>query len=204
MLKSAIEGIVIALSHHRRVNGLWIGVSGAKQDFHLLDRVEEAIALVCERDRIAYRRIYKNLDRIWVLPLAGARGSFSASAGACKLDSQYVGTNPPELIASTIIHEATHAHPCLRKFGNSDAIRRRVEGVCIRRQLAFAQRLSDGTRVREQAERLLQLPSAFWSEESRHKAQVEAARSYLTAENVPQRMVTSIFFITRVIRRFRS
>jgi len=204
MFKSAIETILIALSHHRRVNGLWIGVSGGKQDLHLLDRVEEAIALVYELDRVAYRRIYKNLDRIWVLPLAGARGAFSASAGACKLDYQYVGTNPPELIASTIIHEAAHAHPCLRKFGYSDAIRRRVEGVCIRRQLAFAQRLSDGTRVREQAERLLRLPSAFWSEESRQKAQVEAARSYLTEQSVPQWMVTSIFFITRVIRRFRS
>lgn len=76
-----------------------------------LRRVEEALQLIRDRDPLHYSRVIRQLERIWVRLLNGDLAHYEVSLGACVLDKRYVllETTTPERLASTIIHEATHA-----------------------------------------------------------------------------------------------
>jgi hypothetical protein len=140
------------------VDGLWIGFGGKKQPEPALGRVEEALRLIKIYDRVRYDRLIRDLERVWVRPLPGPVGAFSYSLGACLLDQRFVlaETSLPEMIAATIVHEATHARLLRCGIGYEENLRARVEAVCLRRELAFAAKLPDGQQVREQAERALE------------------------------------------------
>jgi hypothetical protein len=77
---------------------------------------------------------------------------------ASYLDTRFVraDTTLPEMIAATIVHEATHARLARRGIGYEEKLRPRVEAACERRELAFAAKLPHGDKVREQAERTLE------------------------------------------------
>jgi len=120
---------------------------------------------------------FQDLERVWVTPLPGPVGCFDHSLGACELDPRFVlaETTSPEMIAATIVHEATHARLHRRGIGYEEDLRGRVEAVCVRRQLAFAARLPNGEQVREQAERDLEWYSTrgLWT----NQALIERRRS---------------------------
>lgn len=86
-----------------------------------------------------------------MLPAAVAQ--FDPHSWTCELDGRFVldDTTTPELIAVTIVHEATHARLFKRGFGYVEEVRDRVEEICLRRDLAFTARLPDGARARERA-----------------------------------------------------
>lgn len=102
-----------------------------------MDRVEEALALIKRYDRLQYDRLSRDLKRVWVHVLHGIRGEAFVT---CELDARSVQpeTTSPELIASTIVHEATHSRLLRCGIGYEEAVRARVEAVCLRRELAFA------------------------------------------------------------------
>jgi hypothetical protein len=153
------------VSYNRRVDGLWVGSIGDKSEAPLLDKVEVALQLIEQYDPVRYRRIRRDIDRIWINGLIGALGSFDKSLKLCNLDRKFVETSDPAAIASTIVHEATHGHPCLRKLGYPEALRHRIEQVCFRQEIAFGRRLPDGEVVIEQAERQLTRPAVYWLDE---------------------------------------
>jgi len=158
------ERLVMRISYHRHFEDLWIGVLGGKSDDHLLRRLEAALVLIRQHDPVRYKRICRDIDRIWICPLPGPLGSFQPALRRCNLEFRFVGSSSPEVIASTIVHEATHAHPCLRKIGYPEALRYRIEQICMRQELAFASRLPDGGEAREQVERNLTRPPSSWSD----------------------------------------
>jgi hypothetical protein len=138
------EKLGMLISRNRRVDGLWVGVLGDKKDDYLLRRVEYALKLIEQYDPTRYRRILRDVDRIWISPLIGALGQFSDTLKTCGLDYKFVSSSSPDLIASIIVHEATHAHPYLRKLGYPENLRYRIERICIKQQLAFARRYPNG------------------------------------------------------------
>ena len=152
------ERLALRWSTSRTVDGLWIGiVLQKKQTDRAFDRVEEALRVIKQHDPLRYKRLLRDLRRVWVLRLPEVRGSYNQALGACQLDSTYVlgeGTAPEE-IASTIVHEATHARLMSCGIGYEEGLRSRVETVCSRRELAFARKLPDGRLVREKAQRSL-------------------------------------------------
>src|SRR5262249_52879499 len=127
------ERMMIRLSDSRLVDGLWIGVGKAKAPELALRRVEEALCLIKVFDRVRYNRLIRDLERVWVTPLPGYSGCFSYLLGACKLDPRFVlaETTLPEMIASTIVHEATHARLQRCGIGYEEELRGRVEAVCL-------------------------------------------------------------------------
>jgi hypothetical protein len=133
----------------------------------ILRRVEEALCLIKAYDRLRYDRLIRDLERVWVRLLAGAFGTFNSSLHACELDRRFVlaATSPPELIAATIVHEATHARLDRCGIGYDEGLRPRVEAACFRRELAFAAKLPNGVNVRERAERTLVLCTThgYWT-----------------------------------------
>jgi hypothetical protein len=128
-----------------------------------LRRVEEALRLIQKYDRLRYDRLIRDLERVWVRDLPGALGTFNQSLHVCSLDREFVLAERSglELIAATIVHEATHARLDRCGIGYEEKLRPRVEAVCFRRELAFAAKLPNGEQVREQAERKL----AFYATE---------------------------------------
>ena len=144
------DRIELAISMGRQFDGIWIGSSrGVPED---LTRVERAMLLVKQHSPLHYARIIRDLERIWVHVLVyGGQGEYHASLNACLLDERYVSepTTSIEQIALAIVHEATHAR--LERYGieYKEALRVRIEAICIRRELSFAARLPDGGQLQQ-------------------------------------------------------
>ncbi|MBR1238139.1 hypothetical protein [Bradyrhizobium sp. AUGA SZCCT0182] len=173
-------------STSRNVDGLWVG-SWESEPHPGLRRVEEALRLIKERDPLHYSRVTSNLERIWVRLLPGDAAHYERSLKACVLDERRVLEETIEWIASTIIHEATHAR--LEHWGISyDENRRaRIEAICLRRELNFVIKLPQTELLQEEIARTLEWCAGdhdYFSDASfaqqREQGQAEALR-YLGA-----------------------
>jgi hypothetical protein len=159
-----IEKVMLWLSTGRCIDGLWVGTAFPTNADAIYSRLEPALQLIKVYDRRRYDRIARDLERVWVrlLPASHGRCTYN-SLWACELDERFVlaDSTLPEDIAGLIVHEATHArlHRC--GIGYEEGLRQRVEEVCVRRELAFANQLPDGRRLREFAEQRLATPAAL-------------------------------------------
>jgi tetratricopeptide (TPR) repeat protein len=163
---SLLDRLLLLCSKSRRVDGLWIGAAeGSSTSGLALDRVVDALCLIKTHDPHRYSRLLRDLDRVWVRFLPGARGRYSIPLRACELNPRFVldAASSAELIAATIVHEATHARLWDCGFGYEEAVRARVENVCVRSELAFAAKLPSGQAVRARAEQKLAAPREFYS-----------------------------------------
>jgi len=179
------------LSTHRSLDGLWIGTYEPEAEAALL-RVEEALRLIKTYDRLRYDRVIRDVKRVWVRTLVACLAQFNESVDACELDARYVlaTTSSPAEIASTIVHEATHARLLHCRIGYAEELRARVEAVCSRRELAFARRLPDGaevTEMRKRAERRLELMAEdkWWTNETFNERYEEDVTSVARFVGVP-------------------
>ena len=103
------DRIRLAMSIGRHLDGIWIGSwRGKPAD---LARVEGALLLIKQHSPLDYARITRELERIWVSLSFHGLGEYKHSLKACILDERYVAdpATTVEQIASTIVHEATHA-----------------------------------------------------------------------------------------------
>jgi hypothetical protein len=189
------------------VDGLWIG-AWEDQPEPILRRIEAALSLIKRHDRVRYDRLIRDLDRIWVIVLASPRACFDYKTYACQIDSRYflAETTTLELIASTIVHEATHARLWRRGFRYEEARRRRIEAICIRRQIAFASRLPNGRTARDSAERTLTLCASddYWTNKAFHDRHIEdgiAALRHLGAPEWLLRILPAAMAVATAVRR---
>jgi len=194
-----IERLFMRISHSRLIDGLWLGVID-KSDDDLLCRVEEALLLIKTYDVIRYEQIRRDVGRIWVCPLPGPRGSFSGALNACKLDSRFVKSSEPESIASTIVHEGTHARPCLRKIGYSEPLRHRIERICMMQQLTFLQKVPGGEKASEEVERNLAREASDWSDDGLKRLYDDGRDALARDLGIPSWMIR----FALMIRKFRA
>jgi hypothetical protein len=150
----------LAMSTARHVDGIWIGTWGGNPED--LTRVEGALSLIKQHSPLDYARIRRELERIWVHILFTGAGQYKHSLKACVLDERYVAdpATTVERIASTIVHEATHAR--LDRYGieYKEELRTRIEAICDRRQLAFAVRLPNSAELQQEIAQGLELCQA--------------------------------------------
>jgi hypothetical protein len=151
------ERLGLWLSTSRKVDGLWVGTMES-EPYPGLCRVEEALRLIKHHDALNYSRVIRNLERIWVHLLPGDLAHYDLSLNACVLDERFVflDTTTPERIAATIIHEATHAR--LEHWGVSydESKRARIEAICMKRELNFANRLPQAELLQEELARTVE------------------------------------------------
>jgi hypothetical protein len=192
------------------IDGLWLGVSnitdqGSKE---ILDRVESALRIIETYDAQRYRRLQRDLQRIWVrLQTRGNTGLYNFDLGACELDPRYVlrADVQPSDIASVVVHEATHAR--LNRFGFTEDMRSRIEAACRKQERIFSEHLppAEGDKIREKLGRMDQVSEDFWSDASvwqRREAGISEALQYIGA---PRWTLPLIKFLRRglwLIRRF--
>jgi len=145
------DRIDLWLSTGREIDGLWVGtIEGKPQPG--LRRVEDALQLIKHLSPLHYSRVIHNLERVWVRLLTIADACYNGPLSACMLDKRFVlqETTTLEEIASTIVHEATHAR--LERWGISydEKARARIEAICLRRELNFIANLPNSEPLREQ------------------------------------------------------
>ncbi|MGD0151826.1 MAG: hypothetical protein ABSB77_24875 [Xanthobacteraceae bacterium] len=160
------DRIMLRFSANRSLDGRWIGTWETEAE-PILQRIEEALRLIKRYDRIRYDRLLRDLRRVWVLLLPSSVAIFEYRIYTCEIDSRYclAETTTPELLASAIVHEATHARLWRRGIRYEEAQRPRIEEICVRREIAFAAKLPNGEDARDQAERTLALCASgeYWT-----------------------------------------
>jgi hypothetical protein len=201
--------ILLWLSTSKQIDGLWVGAATHAGEI-ALDRVVEALGLIKTHDRHRYNRLLRDLERIWVQVIPGGLASFTPSLWCCDLDPRFVlaPTSTPEIIAAAIVHEGTHARFWRCGIGYEEGQRHRVEAACLRRELAFAARLPNGTQARENAERCLtEYPPSFWTDaafsERSLDNEIQAVR-YLGMPDWVVRLVLAARDLRLGLRRFAN
>jgi len=154
---SAVDRLGLWFSKSRNIDGLWVGTTASKP-LPALRRVEDALKLIKHHDSLHYSRVIHNLERIWVHLLPSGLACYDRSLKACVLDERFIllETRTLEEIASTIVHEATHAK--LERWGikYEEKERSRIEAVCLRRELNFIAKLPHSEPLREGIARALE------------------------------------------------
>ena len=154
------------LSSGQHIDGLWVGTYFQENGARVMERVQQALALIEAQDRVRYARLARDLDRVWVRLVTTGVAQFDPTWRACLLDERFVLAEDTDVahIAAAIVHEATHARLWRLGFGYDEAVRERVEAVCLRREVAFASKLPDGKSVSQWANESLALTPAYWTD----------------------------------------
>lgn len=100
-----------------------------------------AVSLIANYEPHRYARLKADLRGILVYAFArDPRARYNRSTGFCELSPCLALTDDVVTIASSIVHEGTHAR--LRQVGKRDpADRLRIERLCLAQQVAFLERL---------------------------------------------------------------
>jgi hypothetical protein len=162
---SYADRVMLWLSSGKDIDGLWVGTYFQSNSEAVMGRVEAALGLIKAHDRSRYERLARDLDRVWVRLLTTGVAQFDPSLRACLVDERFVLAETTDIahIAAVIAHEATHARLWRQGFGYDEAVRQRVEAICLRREVALAQKLPDGARIRQWADDALAMSPDYWT-----------------------------------------
>jgi hypothetical protein len=206
MLKNGWESFELWYSTGRDIDGVWVGTFEDKAG---LRRVEDALQLMKQQSPLHYSRVTSNLDRIWLRLVPSSRANYSPRLNACELDERFVAQadTTPELIASVIVHEATHAR--LERWGIAydEAKRHRIEAICIRRQLHFVSRLAGCEAMQESLRESLDYygnNAEYFSDENMRQSFDDGSLETLRWLGVPNWLVALVSKATNLRRRLRS
>jgi hypothetical protein len=174
-----------------------------------LRRVEEALSVIKRYDPLQYGRVIHNLDRVWVDLVMISTACFHPSLNACVLDERYVlaATTTSEVLAKTIVHEATHARLDHWGIKYDEKDRARIEAVCMRRELAFAAKLPQGIPLQDEVERKIEWFAShpeYFSNESFHQNDTEGRIETLRYLGVPERLIRGVMKINACISVVRQ
>jgi hypothetical protein len=139
-------------------------------------KIEAALRLIHEHDPRRLRRIQGDIDGIYLWGDTGPAGSFLSSIRLVTLRFTYVvsPSTSAAKIASTLVHEGTHARLHARGIDYAPERRARVEAICARSEIAFARRLLDPEDLIEEAEWRLALDRSHWSYQARQQRNLQA------------------------------
>jgi hypothetical protein len=183
-------------SERREILGVPVGVpSDLRNTDAAFAKITSAFDLLHAHGTRSFDDMQRHTNGVFVWATAGARGEWHPRARLVVLEETYVcheGTSARE-IASTLVHESTHARLDAKGFAYSGERRARIENVCFRRQLAFARRLAEPGELVGQAERQLRRPpSDFTSEAWRQRSVAK-----LISLGVPKWLAHAIEWIAR-------
>ena len=212
---SAADRLAIWLSTSRNVDGLWVGTMESQPQAGLR-RVGDALELIKRYNSLHYSRVIHNLDRVRVNILPDAGACYQRSLNACVFDERFVRaeTTTLEQIATSIIHEATHAR--LERWGVSyeEKLRPRIETICLRRELAFGASLPDSAQLQEDLARTVEWcaanPDYFSGARFRERdtqGRITALRYLGTPDWIVralQKSLPVIFAVRRLVRRLKG
>lgn len=193
------------LGTNRDFDGLWVGTTESKPH-PALRRVEDALRLLKVQSPFHYSRVIRHLTRIWVHLVPSSDAHYDRSLNACVFDERFVlrKTTTLEEIASTIVHETTHARLEQSGVDYLEKDRLRIEAICIRRELNFLAKVPSSELLRGERARALEWcnsqPDYFLDASLQQKWQageIETLR-YL---NVPEWLIAALFRVRAILSR---
>ena len=172
-------------SEQREIHGMPVRILNTRPDINteqVAERLALALDLIATYAPRCYRRLGTDLAG-FVVERFACRGAFFPESRECLVELTFT-VNPlvslPE-IASSIVHEATHARVAHRCGSLPPQDRAREERLCRRAELDFGLALPDGAIVVQRAQAALELteqevaPAIDWQEAARRVAEVDAA-----------------------------
>ena len=183
------------------IDGLWVGTWEA-EPHPGLRRIEDALRLIKRHDTLHYSRIIRNLQRVWVDLHPSALAHYNSSLNACVLDERFVLAEATTLqkIASTIVHEATHARLDGWSIDYDEANRYRIEAICIRRELNFLTKLPDSEQLQEEIAYTLEWYATkqdFFSDLNDRERDYQGAPETLRYLGAPDWLVRCVMWLIR-------
>jgi hypothetical protein len=168
LLQSGITHLQWALARRELMYGIPTGVPRGQPDKDIAAaKLRAALDLIATSQPRRLIRLQRDLRRILVTFVQVADAQYSAPTRTVLLDETYVCK--PDVtsshLATTIVHEATHARLFTAGIGYPVALRPRIERLCMRQELAFAERLLDGSAAAVRARHGLNLPDETWHPE---------------------------------------
>lgn len=131
------------------------GEEGVEDSF--FEKVEAALTCIHRYDPRTHQRVTRYLTRIVGAELDGPYGWYWHNLKAAFVSPKYVLESSPEALAMTIVHEAAHGR--IRQTGvQIGGVKQpKVEAVCIRAELRFAERVPGIDGLLEEAVRRRQI-----------------------------------------------
>ena len=119
---------------------------------------ERALGLIARYQPLVLLRLQRDLSRIWIFRYAVNRGLYDPRTRTCITDTSFVVGFPPEIVASTLVHEATHARirKLVRRWPKDGA--EKEERICRKAELRLARALPNGAVVKERVVPMLTSP----------------------------------------------
>jgi hypothetical protein len=178
LLKEWADGTVLRamlrLGETGRVGSISVGTVGAggRGGAEGAAKATEALQIL-KRDAPNFFSVVQRETRGVIVVDLGGRGEigrWKQTAGVCLLDVRHAIEDDPTLIAATIVHEASHGRLLRAGIGYGEMIRRRVEMICARRMIRFAEKLPSGIgrdAIMVTCGNFMKLPWSYWSDEKK-------------------------------------
>lgn len=130
----------------------------------VLENVDLALRAISVLDPHRFARLRRDVRGIVVWPATIAVAYFEDRNRFCVLNTEYVRTRNALMVALLIVHEGVHAR--LRSIPYDESTQLRIEYLCMKAELHFAQRVPDTTELRATlAERLRSVRDVVPTEE---------------------------------------
>ncbi|HVU07558.1 MAG TPA: hypothetical protein VHG89_03340 [Verrucomicrobiae bacterium] len=160
-----VNRFMFAISRKHSRDDIEIAMLFDKNGSAVSSKINQALNLISEFDSRRYHQIKRDVKKIWVAAAPGYCAQWIDELQTCILDTKYfrrADVLAPEM-ALTIVHEATHARLFKLKIGYTEDIRKRVERIYIKSEIAFAKRLPGGQKLVEMAKSRLQTSGNYWT-----------------------------------------
>lgn len=188
-LRSLNWKLTLRVSKQRTLRGIPVLVTNNQvhaTDEELFGAVDAAFRLIELYRPRTFRRLQRDLTRVWVYRFAVCRASYSSPSRTCILDSSFVATFPTQLVASSLVHEGVHAR--IRGFCRTWRAGWQVkeERICRMEEARFGQAIPDGIAVMERAKTsLASAPEHLAPVVNWHEANQRAQRMRLRETTLP-------------------
>jgi hypothetical protein len=153
--------VFLGLYHKHRVCGITVVVTDPRTEVKdFLARIELALELLRDADPRRFRIVERFVNHILVWP--GDHTAYDGWGGI-HLASRHVLESGSAILASALVHEATHLRIAKRGIPYARRLRSRIERACVKEQAAFLRRLpGEGPRRADEVEAGLQDP--WWND----------------------------------------
>lgn len=121
---------------------LVICIDGDLEDAALLStRIAEAVTLIEQHDPKRWMRMREDLSRVVCTAADAVNGAHFPRSRSCYLSAAFVRANEASIVATLLVHEATHARISHTGIPYFPDWRARIERRCVLEELSFASRL---------------------------------------------------------------
>lgn len=185
--------LVMWTAEHRVIEGCDVRVAhSAENAGDVFKKVGDALSLIARhRPRLA-ARLRRDVKHLLFADVSGGR--YLAGLQVCLIAVGYARRVPPLELAMMIVHEATHARLSRAGFRYVGECRERLERICVRAEVAFAQCVPGSRAAVEKAQAMEQ--SQWWDPEK----SAEATLAELRRRGVPAWVMA---VLRRLVRRTR-